>query len=113
MITGNPLPQLSIIPGKSAGFMVTATGDGLMYQWQKDGIDIIGATLSTYILSSVVESDAGEYQCVVSNRAGHVTSNAAYLTVCEYFTISIPSHADKVLIKKFDDCEYLHTPLAD
>ena len=83
-ITDQPDPQLLIVPGQSATFTVTATGDNLMYQWQKDGVDIAtGANSATYTIAAVAESDEGEYRCVVSNAANSVTSTAAILTVCK------------------------------
>ena len=73
-----------VVPGQSAIFAVTATGSNLMYQWQKDGVDIAtGANSATYTIEVIAESDTGMYRCVVSNAAGPVTSTAASLTVCK------------------------------
>ena len=72
-----------IVPGEPASFMVTATGGNLMYQWQKDEVDIFGAISAAYIIISVAESDEGLYRCIVSNAAGMITSDAALLTVCK------------------------------
>lgn len=83
MITDQPMSQLMIVPGQPATFMVIATGDNLMYQWQRNGEDIPGATSSTYTIDPVMESDEGEYRCIVSNAAGSVTSDVALLTVCK------------------------------
>ena len=89
MITVHPDPQLLIVPEQSATFTVTATGSSLMYQWQKDGVDIAtGANSATYTIDMVAESDEGEYRCVVSNAANSVTSTAASLTVCKYVSAS-------------------------
>ena len=84
MITGQPVSLTLVVPGQPAIFFVTATGDNLMYQWQKDGVDIAtGASSATYTIAAVAESDEGEYQCVVTNAANSVTSTAASLTVCK------------------------------
>ena len=89
VITDHPDPQLLIKPEQSATFTVTATGSNLMYQWQKDGVDIAtGANSATYTIDMVAESDEGEYRCVVSNAANSVTSTAASLTVCKSFSAS-------------------------
>ena len=84
MITGQPVSLTLVVPGQTSTFTVTATGDNLMYQWQKDGVDIAtGATSATYTIAAVAESDEGEYRCVVTNAANSVTSTAASLTVCK------------------------------
>ena len=81
MITVQPVSLTLVIPGQHTTFTVTAMGDNLMYQWQKDERIIAGATSATYTIEAVAESDTGMYRCVVSNAAGPVTSNAASLTV--------------------------------
>ena len=53
-----------------------ATGSGtLSYHWQKDNADIIGATGSTFTISSAVAADAGSYRVVVSNAADTIYSD--------------------------------------
>ncbi|MDP4207584.1 MAG: immunoglobulin domain-containing protein [Bacteroidota bacterium] len=80
-ITSQPVSQTAC-PGGSATFNVAATGTGLTYKWQKGGVDIPGATNSTYTISPVAASDAGSYTVVVSGTcAPSVTSNAVTLTV--------------------------------
>ena len=85
VITDQPVSLTLVVPGQTATFTVAATGDNLMYQWQKGGVDIAtGANSATYTIAAVAESDTGMYQCVVSNAAGPVTSTAASLSVCKY-----------------------------
>ena len=67
--------------GESVTFSVAASGTSPSYQWKKNGVDIPGATSSSYAIASVEAGDIGSYTCVVSNPAGTVTSNAATLTV--------------------------------
>ena len=68
--------------GDSVSFSVTASGTApLSYQWRKGGVDISGANSSSYSIASVLTSDAGSYDVVVSNGCGSVTSGAATLTV--------------------------------
>lgn len=68
--------------GESVTFSVTATGDPApTYQWRKDGVNIGGATSADYTIPSVSESDAGDYDVVVTNSEGSATSNVATLTV--------------------------------
>lgn len=46
-------------------FTVGATGDGLTYQWRKNGNPISGATASSFSIPSIAASDAGNYDVVV------------------------------------------------
>ncbi len=82
IITSQPASQ-SVLLGSSVTFSITATGSSpLSYQWKKGGVNITGATSSTYTIPSVSLSDNGaKYSCAVSNSEGIVTSNEAILTV--------------------------------
>ena len=56
---------------------ITATGDPAPdYQWQKNGVDIPGADSPCY-----VATEAGEYQCAVSNDCSNETSEPAIVTI--------------------------------
>lgn len=75
---------VSVAPGATAAFGVTATGALLTYQWRRLGQPIAGATSSTLILSAVELSDTGsEIAVAVSNPAGTVVSSTAMLTVVD------------------------------
>ena len=82
-------PSISVQPagatktvGDSVIFSVTASGDTpLSYQWKKDGVDISGATSSSYTINSVVVANAGSYTVYISNACDSETSSAATLTV--------------------------------
>jgi hypothetical protein len=72
----------TITSGGSVSFNASASGTPApTYQWKKDGSLLVGATSSTYTISSTATSDAGSYTVVVTNSAGSATSNAAFLTV--------------------------------
>lgn len=51
------------------------------YQWRSNGVDIPGATASTYTISNVSLAHQAAYSVVVSNSAGSATSSAGQLTV--------------------------------
>ena len=54
----------------------------LSYQWQRERIDIAGATSSTYTIASAQSADNGaRFRVRVSNAAGNATSNEAVLSV--------------------------------
>ncbi len=70
------------LQNKSVVLSVTAGGGGnQLYQWKKDGVNILNATLATLTIRSVQLSDAGSYTVTVTNSEGSVVSNSAILTV--------------------------------
>jgi hypothetical protein len=81
-ITGQPVSQ-SVTAGQTASFSVTATGSApISYQWRRNGVNVGGATASSYTTPATVTGDNGDqFTVVVSNGTGSVTSNAATLTV--------------------------------
>ena len=79
-ITAQP-QALTVVAGQKASFSITVTGSSPLYQWQKDGVDIVGATAATFIIGKASAADAGGYRVVVTNAAGFVISNSAALTV--------------------------------
>ncbi len=73
---------------QGATFSVAASGSGpLSFQWRRNSValDVIGnpsAATTALSLPSVQQSDAGSYDCVVTNACGNVTSFAALLSLC-------------------------------
>jgi hypothetical protein len=82
VITTQPVSQ-TVSAGQSASFVVVATGSApLSYQWQRNGVNVAGATSSTYTTAATTTADnAANFDVVVSNSAGTVTSVLASLTV--------------------------------
>jgi len=77
-------PQSQTVPlGTNVTFQVTATGsEPLSYQWRLNGANISEGIGSSYSISGVTAGQAGNYDVVVSNAAGSVTSAPpAVLTV--------------------------------
>ena len=63
-------------------FGVTATGTPtLLYQWQLNGANLLGANAATLSLPNVQPTNAGDYTVIVGNAANTVTSAVATLTV--------------------------------
>ena len=62
---------------------VAASGTApLSYQWQKNGVNISGATSASYTTPAATSGDNGAtFRCMVSNAAGSATSAQAILTV--------------------------------
>ncbi len=85
-ITQQP-QSTTVTAGQTATFSVSASGTA-SYQWQIEApgagsfSNIGGATGSSYTTGATQLSDSGtQFQCVVSNNNGSVTSSAATLTV--------------------------------
>ncbi len=81
-ITNHPASVTTSVGG-SATFTVTASGAApLSYRWQRNGVDIPGATAASYTLSPVQVADSGaRFRAIVTNAYGSATSDAAELTV--------------------------------
>lgn len=81
VITTQPQSQ-TVIAGSTVTFTAAATGSPFpTFQWQKNGINISGATNTTLTLSSVQTSDSGTYTFIATNSAGSKPSNDAVLQV--------------------------------
>ena len=88
--TGSQAPAIGTHPasqtvgvGAPATFSVVASGSPpLAYQWQRNGVNIPGATSTSYTLASAQTADNGaRFRVVVTNGFGSTTSNEAVLTV--------------------------------
>jgi hypothetical protein len=80
-VTNQP-QSLAITAGDPAGFSVTATGtDPLSYQWRKNGGELTDATNASHSIACAWVADAGNYDVVITNSYGSVTSSVAVLTV--------------------------------
>ena len=67
-----------------ATFDVVATGQTILYQWQKNRTDIPGAYGTNYTLRSAELTDDGaKFRVIVSNPGGSVTSDEATLRVID------------------------------
>jgi hypothetical protein len=96
-ITVQPKAQ-TVTAGQNVTFSVTATGTSpLLYQWYKNGIPILGATLSSYTLTNVQAANAGTYTVMVSDGTlPNATSSGAMLTVNVPPTITTQPKSDTV-----------------
>lgn len=80
-VTTDPASQ-DLFVGGSLDLSVAVSGTPpFSYQWRKGTVDIDGATESTFNIPSLVEGDAGDYDCVITNAFGSDTSAAATVTV--------------------------------
>ena len=69
----------------TATFTTTVTGvgsDDFTYQWRHNGANISGETEDTLMITNVMESDSGDYECIVTNQFGDTdTSDVVVLMV--------------------------------
>ncbi len=86
LVTADPV-NAEVEEGSTATYTVTATGDGLSYQWQQNTgsgwADITGATSSSYTTPSTTAGmDGYLYRCIVSGTCEPPdTSASASLTI--------------------------------
>ena len=96
----NPQEQLNVKAASDVTFSVTAEGGSLLYQWQKDGMDIMdtpfkysGTTTSTLTVINVhYPEDEGFYSAVVANIAGSTDTVPVQLTVGEMLECKLLMH---------------------
>ncbi|MBS0632467.1 MAG: immunoglobulin domain-containing protein [Verrucomicrobia bacterium] len=88
VITTQPAASQTVFEGTNVTFSVSATGTApLTYQWQKDGANladggrVAGSATASLTITGALVADSGTYTVVVTNPAGHATSDAALLTV--------------------------------
>jgi glucose/arabinose dehydrogenase len=80
-IIAHPVDAI-VSPGQPATFAVAASGPGLRYQWQRDGVNVLGATAPSHTVAAPQLADSGSrYRVIIANGAGDVVSNEALLTV--------------------------------
>jgi pectate lyase len=86
----NPVPpsftlqpaSQSVVTGGTASFNAVATGTPtILYQWDKNGSPVPGATSTNLTLTNVQAADSASYTLVASNVVGGMTSSVAVLTV--------------------------------
>ena len=96
-VTVTPSSQV-VTQGQTAAFTAAATGDGLSYQWRRNGSPIAGATSSIFSMGHVQLAQAGEYDVIVSNPLGAITSSPPAslsvvmpaLELTNYVSLSVP-----------------------
>ncbi|NQX00008.1 hypothetical protein HQ447_05055, partial [bacterium] len=79
-------PTISVQPasvlasqGAPVTFRVEADGNNLVYQWQKDGVNIEGAISASLTIAQAQLVDVGSYSAMISNVVGSITSAPAVL----------------------------------
>jgi large repetitive protein len=74
-------PNGSVLPGDGFYLNANVAETNVTCQWQKNGVNIPGATYWSYSINNAQPSDAGSYTLVATNSAGAVTSRPGIVTV--------------------------------
>lgn len=75
------LASQNLTVGGTLRLEIQASGIGLRYEWDRDGVPISTATQPVFIRTNAQESDSGTYRVKVSNAAGTVTSGDAIIRI--------------------------------
>ena len=74
-----------VFDNETVSFNCAASGEGLSYTWHRQDLELpysaTGNTTNILVISGVRVEDSGNYQCIVSNRFGTVSSDYASLNV--------------------------------
>jgi hypothetical protein len=78
---------LSYIAGATATLTVSAGGNGLTFQWQRNNTNVAndtrisGATTNKLVIKTISGKDAGTYRCLVTNASGSVLGGTNTVSV--------------------------------
>ena len=81
-ITTQPAAASSVMEGSTLTLSLVARGNQpLSYQWQFNGADLSGQNSASLVLNPITVDQSGDYQCVITNLYGSVTSAVASVRV--------------------------------
>jgi len=107
LVLGNGAPVFVVQPqpqGATEGgfvvFQALARGQPVLrYKWQRNGVDIVGATATTLLVDPVAAGDNGAvYRAVASNAVGIANSDGAVLTVAALPPLILASPQDLTVL---------------
>jgi lysophospholipase L1-like esterase len=90
--------NLVSVTGAGAVFLVSASSGALSYTWRFGGTALADGTDSAYTRTNIQCSDAGDYDVIVSNPAGSVTSSIASLMVVSPPLLFAPPTNQTILV---------------
>lgn len=88
-VIGSQPVSASKCDGEATALSVTASGTNIVYQWRKDGQDILNETGSSLQFTNLSSADNAAYTCVVTNSCNSVVSDAAMITVNPYPVVDL------------------------
>jgi uncharacterized repeat protein (TIGR01451 family) len=101
IITQQP-SSLVVTQSQNATFLLSVSGDTpLIYEWRFNATPISGGNSNSYTVLGATLANAGNYDAVVTNAYGSVTSAVAQLTVLAPLSILNITHAQTVTSVSF------------
>lgn len=71
----SPVANIAVtIPRGATEILSVAASDATAYRWQRNGVDIPGATSADYVIADASPVHSGQYRCYASNPYGEVRS---------------------------------------
>ncbi|MBR2759711.1 MAG: hypothetical protein IKD66_00940 [Solobacterium sp.] len=123
-IISNP-ENVTVMAGENAQFHVTATGDGLRYQWQisedngqswqnLSGAEYPSALTKDFVINADLSNNGNLFRCVVTDQYGEtVTSDSAKLTVEAIPVPEIISNPEDVTVMAGENAQFHVTAAGD
>ena len=85
--------SLTVEVTHNATFITMVTGVGsnsFPYQWRHNGTIISGETGDALVITNVIESNSGVYECIVTNEFGDInSSNVVLIVTSELVNLSV------------------------
>jgi hypothetical protein len=82
-VTARPAALTTVCVGLPATLSVTAMGTGLTYQWQKDSVNITGATNAAYTVDATTAANNGVYSVIIGSTCSPVDTSANVVLVID------------------------------
>ena len=74
--------SVEVIHNATFTTMVTGVGsNNFTYQWRHNGTIISEETGDTLVITNVMESDSGEYECIVGNEFGDIDTSVVVVLI--------------------------------
>jgi len=80
-ITVQPTLAGRVCEGRAVLLQVEAVGEGITFQWQRNGVNLIGRTSPMLAIPNVSMADTGDYRVIVFGACCNDTSNVVRLDV--------------------------------
>jgi len=80
-ITVQPTLAGRVCEGTAIVLQVEAIGEGITFQWQRNGVNLIGRTSPTLAITNITMADTGYYRVIVFGACCNDTSNVVRLNV--------------------------------